>query len=111
MIAYCGLECSTCPAHIAWMTDDNELRKKQAVEWGSPDYPLTAKDINCVGCKVEGEPKFKFCDACGVRSCASERGVKTCAHCEEYGCDILESWLAHAGDKPRELLEKIRAGL
>lgn len=111
MIAYCGLECSTCPAHLAWKADDDELRKKQAAEWGNPDYPLNETDINCVGCKVDGDPKFKFCVACSVNSCASKRGVETCAHCEDYGCDILEGWLAQAGDKPRELLEKIRAGL
>ena len=111
MRAYCGLDCTTCPAHIAWKTDDDELRKKQAEEWGSPDYPLTAEDINCVGCKVDGEPKLKFCSTCSVKSCASKRGVETCAHCDDYGCDKIEGLLDQIGDELRDTLEKLRAAL
>ena len=92
MRAYCGLDCTECPAHLAWKTDDDELRKKQAAEWGSPDYPITAEEINCVGC-------------------ASERGVETCAHCDDYGCDTLEGWLSQAGDELRQKLERLRAAL
>ena len=28
IIAFCGIECSTCPAFIAHKTDDDDLRKK-----------------------------------------------------------------------------------
>ena len=111
MIAYCGLDCANCPAHLAWKQDDDELRAKQAAEWASPGFPLTAKDINCVGCKVDAVPKFKFCSDCGVRACASSRGVVTCAHCEDYGCDTLEGWLQQAGVDLREKLEKMRSAL
>ncbi len=111
MIAYCGLDCTTCPAHLAWKTNDNNLREKQAVEWGSPEYPLTTKDIDCIGCTVNDEPKFKYCGACSVKACASKRGVETCAHCSDYGCDTLEAWFAQMGDTSRQRLEKIRASL
>ncbi len=111
MIAYCGLDCAECPAHLAWKNDDDKLREKQAEEWGSPDYPLEAADINCVGCKVDAEPKFKFCKTCSVKSCGNEHGVETCAHCDDYGCDTLEGWLAQAGDELRQKLEKMRAAL
>jgi hypothetical protein len=84
---------------------------KQAAEWGSPDFPVTAADINCVGCKVEDEPKFKFCAACSVKTCASDRGVETCAHCDDYGCDTLEGWLAMAGDELRQKLDKMHTAL
>jgi len=111
MLAYCGLDCAVCPAHLAWKNDNDELREKQAKEWGSPEYPMTAADINCVGCKVDAEPKLKFCATCTVKSCASERGVETCAHCDDYGCDILEKWLAQAGDELRQKLDNLRAAL
>ena len=111
MMAYCGLDCAECPAHLAWKNNDNKLREKQAKEWSSPDYPLTAAEINCVGCKVDAEPKFKFCASCSVKSCASERGVETCAHCDDYGCETLEGWLAHAGDELRQKLDNMRAAL
>ncbi|MFX1483734.1 MAG: DUF3795 domain-containing protein [Promethearchaeota archaeon] len=111
MLAYCGIDCENCPAHLAWKKDDNNLREKQAKEWGSPDYPLTAADIDCTGCKSGVEPRFKFCGSCSVRSCASARGVKTCAHCDDYGCDVLEGWLAQAGDDLRQKLDNMRAAL
>lgn len=110
-MAYCGLDCATCPAHLAWKNDDNELRKKQAAEWGSLEYPLAAEDINCVGCKVDGEPKLKFCRDCNVRLCASGRGVETCAHCDDYGCDTMEGLLQIIGDELRQKLERMRAAL
>ncbi|NHI89377.1 MAG: DUF3795 domain-containing protein [Candidatus Thorarchaeota archaeon] len=111
MIAYCGLDCAVCPAHLALLNDDNELRAKQAAKWGSPEYPLADKDINCVGCKVDAEPRFKFCRECAVRACATGRGVETCAHCEDYECGTLEGWLKQAGDEARERLEAIRSTL
>ena len=111
IIAYCGLDCATCPAHLAWKTDDDELRKKQAAEWGSPDYPISEEEINCVGCKVDTEPKFKFCSECSVKSCARARGVETCAHCDDYGYDTLERLLSFVGNELRKELEKIRAAL
>ncbi|MFW9805274.1 MAG: DUF3795 domain-containing protein [Candidatus Thorarchaeota archaeon] len=111
MMAYCGLDCAECPAHLAWKNNDDELRKKQAIEWGSPEFSLTAADINCVGCKIDSEPKFKFCADCSVRICASKRGVETCAHCDDYGCDTLKAWLEQAGDELKLKLENLRATL
>jgi hypothetical protein len=111
MLAFCGLDCAECPAFLAWKNNDDELREKQAKEWASPEFPLEAAEINCVGCKAEAEPKFKFCTTCTVKSCASDRGVETCAHCNDYGCDILEAWLAQAGDEFRQKLDNMRAAL
>lgn len=110
-IAFCGLDCAVCPAHLAWLKDDNELRVRQASKWGSPEYPLVNKDINCGGCKVAAEPRFKFCEECAVRACASGRGIETCAHCEDYECSILEVWLKHAGAEARQRLKTIRSTL
>ena len=111
MTAYCGLDCAACPAHLAWLNDDNELRVRQAGKWGSPEYPLVGEDINCVGCKVAAEPRFKFCGVCAVRACASGFGVETCAHCEPYECETLEGWLKQAGAEARQRLETIRSTL
>ena len=110
-IAYCGLNCDECPAKLAKLNDDDALRAKMQQEWGSDDYPLSKDDINCDGCKTKGGLHFKFCGSCTVRKCASGRGVDTCAHCKDYGCEILESWLSHAGEESRQRLEKMRAAL
>ncbi len=33
MIAYCGLNCETCQAHIATINNDDELRKEVSRKW------------------------------------------------------------------------------
>lgn len=33
LIAICGLDCETCDARIATLTDDNALREKTAKAW------------------------------------------------------------------------------
>ena len=108
--AYCGLICEECPAYIAKQTNDDALREETLKKWSSPDYPLTKADIECDGCKGTGV-HFKFCESCAVRTCASAKGVETCAHCPDYGCETLEEWLSHAGEKPREILENLRSSL
>ena len=110
-LAYCGLDCTECPAYIAMKTNARELRRTTAEKWNNPDFPVLQEDINCVGCKTEEGAHFKWCAKCSVRACASERNMETCAHCSDYVCDPLKEWLTFAGDEARERLEKIRAAL
>ena len=110
MQAYCGLNCSECPARLAYINNDDELRQETIKKWSTPEFPVTADTLDCIRCKSDG-PHFAFCSNCTVRGCASKRGVETCAHCDDYGCDVLEEWLSHVGEKGRETLEKIRAAL
>lgn len=108
--AYCGLDCADCPARLAYLNDDNELRQETVKKWSTPQYPVTAETIDCAGCKSEG-PHFLFCNDCTVRLCANDRGVQTCAHCDDYGCEILEEYLSHVGEEGRKRLEAIRESL
>ena len=49
-IAYCGLECEACEAHIATINDDNELRMKVAREWSElNNVEITPDMIICPG--------------------------------------------------------------
>ena len=108
MIAFCGLTCSECPAFVAKRTDDNELRKKTVEDWSSPEFPLNPEDINCDGC-VTGVDVFKHCTMCEVRKCATDKGVKTCAHCAEYSCDTLEGlWELLQVPHAKETLDGIK---
>ena len=104
--AYCGLVCSDCEAYKATMNNDNELRAKVAEKWSTPDWPLRIEDINCEGCK--SNVIMSFMVDCTTRNCAKERDVETCAHCDDYICDILEKHLEMAGEEMRKNLEKIR---
>ena len=108
LTGYCGLVCSECPAYIAHRTDDDELRAKTAVEWGSEDFPVSPEDVNCVGCTTTDGVRWTWCQQCGVRICGAERNVATCASCPDYGCERLEAFLNEAGEEARQRLEALR---
>ncbi len=110
MIAFCGLDCSACPAHVAWKSDDQALREETAREW-SQAYGFDCKPamVNCSGCRVPGEPKIIHCAQCKIRACAAQKGHATCASCDEFGsCPELQGFLGHA-PQARVNLGKLRA--
>ncbi|MFW9908803.1 MAG: DUF3795 domain-containing protein [Candidatus Thorarchaeota archaeon] len=110
-IAYCGLDCSKCGALLAKANNDYELRKVTAVEWSTPEFAVLPEEVNCDGCRTAGGTHFKYCAKCDVRQCASQRGVKTCAHCSDYACEKLKKNLDILGEYARSTLESIRASL
>ena len=84
LIAVCGLDCEVCDARTATLTDDNVLREKTAKLWSEMNgVPITAKMINCEGCRVEGV-KTPFCSAlCPIRKCALKKSFDTCGDCPD----------------------------
>jgi len=91
LIACCGLNCATCEARIATISNDNELRIKTAEKWriqyNSPN--ITQEMINCVGCREEGV-KIAHCEQCEIRNCVKSKGFQTCADCSELEkCQIV----------------------
>ncbi len=111
LFAYCGLNCAECTAYIATQSNDLPAQEKLLGEWrvayASPDMTMDA--VTCDGCtsclRLGG-----YCNACPVRACGEQRGVQTCAHCPDYGCDTLEAFL-QAAPEVRIKLEAIRATL
>jgi len=93
MIAFCGAVCTDCPAYIATMNEDDELRLQTAEEWNQEfNAHLYASDINCLGCISESGLKFEHCDKCEIRECAMERKLENCAHCDDYVCGKLKDF-------------------
>ena len=91
LIGCCGLDCETCDARIATITNDNALREKTAALWTKLNgVPITPEMINCTGCRIEGA-KTPFCDKlCPVHNCVREKGLDTCADCGQMdGCPTL----------------------
>lgn len=73
MIAYCGLDCSTCPGYIATKNDDNQARAKIAVEWSKAyNADIKPEYVNCDGCMSE-DRLMSFCEDCGIRRCSMEK--------------------------------------
>ncbi len=114
MIAYCGTVCSKCEAFEATKNDDDILRAKTAETW-SKKYgsDIKPEDINCNGCMSENGTLFNYCTMCGIRKCGKEKGVQTCAHCSEYGCEQLLGFfqlVPEAKDGLDEIRKKLDAG-
>ena len=85
----CGLDCYTCPAYIATVTNDYALRQKTNDEWNKKynatgRVPITKEDINCLGCLSLTGPIYKHCHECGIRICAVEKHIQNCGSCKEY---------------------------
>ena len=98
LIACCGINCATCDARTATITNDDALRTKTAETWAeqfaSPN--ITAETINCTGCLEEGV-NFMYCSMCEIRSCAILKSYKTCGECADMEtCSILGAILQHA---------------
>lgn len=91
LIGCCGLDCETCDARIATITNDNALREKTAALWTKLNgVTITPEMINCTGCRIEGA-KTPFCDKlCPVHNCVRGKGLDTCADCGQMdGCPTL----------------------
>jgi len=110
MIAFCGLDCSSCEAFIATKNNDNELRKKTAKKWEKEfNHPgLKAGDINCNGCLSNTGKIFKHCNVCEIRKCCQEKNVDNCGFCDDYSCQKLTDFFEHA-PSAKENLEEIRS--
>ena len=90
LIGCCGLDCETCDARIATLTNDNALREKTSALWTKLNrVTITPDMINCTGCRQDG-PKFSHCLECGIRNCATAKGFNTCGDCPELEtCSII----------------------
>ena len=111
LIGCCGLDCETCDARIATLTNDDELREKTAALWTKLNgVAITPDMIHCTGCRMEGA-KTPFCDKlCPIHNCVQEKNLNTCADCEQMdGCPMLGSIAANS-PFVLENLKRLRQG-
>jgi hypothetical protein len=108
-ISYCGLDCGECEAYIATQKNDQAGLEATAKKWGEQfGAPNMTWDMCvCDGCAAGKRVNSAHAVKCGIRLCASGRGVETCAHCPDYGCATLQEFFAFA-PVLKERLEVIR---
>ncbi len=112
MIAYCGLACTDCEAYLATQANDLEALERMAAR-AREEYGMvhaTLESTMCDGCLSNSERLSGYCAECGVRACAMSKGLANCAHCPDYGCEIVEAFWGMA-PQSRTTLNGIRAGL
>lgn len=107
--AFCGLDCGDCEAYVATQKNDRAGLEATAKKWAAQ---YGAKHISADMCVCDGCPSGKrtstaHAATCAIRLCASARGVATCAHCRDYGCETLKGFFAFA-PVLKDKLEAIR---
>ena len=113
MIAYCGLECDTCPIHLATLEADEsrqQAMRESIAEECSELYGMNMKpeDItDCDGCRAGNERIFSGCLKCEIRKCARERQIGSCAYCDDCPCEMLHKNFA-LDPSAKKRLEEIR---
>lgn len=107
LIAYCGLDCSICPAYIAKKNNDDILRQKTAHEWSKMfNIDIKPEDVNCDGCAIAGK-HIVYCETlCEMRKCAISKKINNCAYCEDYPCETLKKFFEQVPEA-KERLDKI----
>jgi hypothetical protein len=116
MMAYCGLECDSCPILKATSEKDKSLQsamRELIADQCSKIYGINTqpKDItDCDGCRADTGRLFFGCLKCEIRKCANLKNIRNCAYCSEYACDLLKN---HFSLDPgaQDRLEKIRKKL
>lgn len=105
LIAICGLDCETCEARIATITNDDALRARVAKHWSELNgVEITPEMIHCAGCR-SGGVKTPFCASlCPIRQCALGRGCETCGVCGEMEtCETLSMITGNNAEALRRL--------
>jgi hypothetical protein len=100
MIAYCGLDCGSCPIHLVTAKQDKsdqyamrELIAEQIFNYYGIDmHPDNIND--CDGCRADTGRIFTGCLQCDIRKCAIGKNIESCAFCSDYSCEILRKHFA-----------------
>ncbi len=104
-IAYCGLNCESCEARLATISNDEALRQKVAKEWSElNNAEITPEMICCDGCRIPGR-KTPYCEAlCPIRQCALKRNLETCGECTDVKkCEKAGMILVNSEEARRNL--------
>ena len=115
MIAYCGLDCQTCPIHLATLQTDKaeQARLRAGIARLCKEHygmELSPEDISdCDGCRTDAGRLFSQCKACPIRICAGGKQLVNCAYCAEYPCDKLEAFF-RTDPAAKARLDAIRTG-
>ncbi|TKJ42570.1 hypothetical protein CEE37_02455 [candidate division LCP-89 bacterium B3_LCP] len=110
MIAMCGLVCTECEAYIATKNNDQAAKEEVAKKWSEMyGAEVTVKEVTCDGCQsTTGRLSSYASSMCEVRTCALEKQVTNCAHCQEYACEKLTEFYKIAPEA-KKVLDEIHA--
>jgi hypothetical protein len=113
LLAYCGINCSTCPIYLVTRESHKEEQAKKRLEIArliGEHYGTNYEAANvtdCDGCLTKGERIFSGCKDCVIRNCARSKSIENCAYCPEYSCEKLEAFFLK-DPQAKTRLEEVR---
>ena len=85
MTAPCGLPCFECYFYLAQF--DREMAETIAGV-----LQLAPDEVRCKGCRAEGGQCAHLAMDCRVYSCTENKGMQTCAECQDFPCEYLHPY-------------------
>lgn len=91
LIKACGGYCGNCPDYLAYINNDEVLKKQLAEQFSEElDMDIKPEAVGCLGC--HGTIHKPWCASCYILQCTEEKGVLTCAFCDEFLCEKSERY-------------------
>jgi len=96
MLAYCGLDCKSCPVHLATTEHDKLRQYEMRVSIAEKCHEIYGMELkpeeitDCDGCRTVDGRLFSGCLNCEIRKCAEEKNIASCAFCFDYACQKLQ---------------------
>jgi hypothetical protein len=89
LMAPCGLYCGTCGVYIATRDGNEKFRAIMASLYGTKP-----EEKGCFGCMQPDPPKKRYalCNVCGIRNCVKSKGYYSCHQCQEWPCNLIQSF-------------------
>ncbi len=88
-LTYCGTDCEGCDIYRSTVFGE-KLRPETIQKW-QDDFKkywkldsITPDQLNCKGCRYEGEDVFFGFKLCPIRNCCKKRGLSSCGLCSEF---------------------------
>lgn len=105
LIAPCGLDCRACDIYQAAHDPDAAVRLAEAFRAeGRAD--AVPEWFRCEGCP--GDREAHWSSDCGILACCvDDRGLASCAACDDFSCRRLEEW-ATRSPRYAAALERLR---
>ncbi len=108
MIAYCGLDCSTCIGYLATQSGDENEMKKVAEIWSAQhNATVLPEHVICDGCKAGKRKSFHCSNSCTINKCCMKKGHESCIECSDFACDS-ENFILDNVPEAKGNLESLR---
>jgi hypothetical protein len=100
LVGTCGGYCKGCTDYLVYINNNENMKRKLAEEFSKQfNMDIKPENIGCLGC--HGSIHKPWCASCYIRQWTKEKGLLTCAFCDEFPCEKLEKYCEKdkCGDK------------